>query len=114
MLNMVGGLKDIADLFEDTFSLIRIFTAHGRDDAGFQVLVKEKGRGFAKRGLNGLDLADDIDTIGAFFQHALDAAQVSFSDFQTVYGFGMVFNRLFSFPVMHPTPLGGVSGVILS
>ena len=81
MLNMVGSLKDITDLFENAFAFVGVFTTHGSDDAGFEVLVEQKGGGFAKGGLDGLDLADDIDAVRAFFQHALDTAQMTFRDF---------------------------------
>lgn len=49
------------------------------DNAGIQMVFKDFGTNLVERGLNSLNLADHIDTIGILLHHADHSAQMPFN-----------------------------------
>jgi len=72
--------------------------------AGIEVVFQNLGTDLVERGLHRLDLADHVNAIGVFLDHADDAAQMAFDGFQTSERVGVVFHS-FSLP-----PPGGMGG----
>jgi len=67
------SFKYIRDFFEDAFALIRVVAPHGRNEARAEMLFEDRRADPIERSLDGLDLTDDIDTVGPFINHPFDA-----------------------------------------
>src|SRR3990172_4548065 len=108
-LNFSSCLEDLGNLFENALPLVRILAAYRADQAAVQVSLQQHRTNTVQCGLDGLDLADDVNTINIVIHHALNATQVSLSSFQASH-YLRVFHR-FSFA---PPRVGGDSQIILT
>jgi hypothetical protein len=80
-LAAIGSVENFGNLCQHTLALGRVFTLDCAQDTGIKVAIKDLSADFVERALDGLDLPDDVDTIFVFFQHPLNAADMSFNGF---------------------------------
>jgi hypothetical protein len=80
-LAAVSSVKNFGNLCQHTLALSGVFTLDGAQDTGVEVTIEDLSTDFIKRALNGLDLPDDVNAVLIFFQHPLNAADVSFNGF---------------------------------
>jgi hypothetical protein len=85
-----GEAVDFCDLSQHALPLSHVFAPHRCDQAGVDMAVEDAGVEFAQRGLDGLDLPDQIDAVGVTLHHPLYSADVALDVPQTLERVGFV------------------------
>ena len=73
--------KHFHNLTNHPFPLGRVITPNSGGDAGVQMPVQYQTADFLQRRLNGLDLFDNVNTIGPILNHFADTPDMPFNAF---------------------------------
>lgn len=77
-LNLGRHFEDLGDFLQYAFTLRLIIALDSSNDTGIEMPLQDLRANFIQRRFDGLHLADHIDTISIFFDHANDATQMAF------------------------------------
>jgi hypothetical protein len=78
-----SGVEHAGDFLEYALALGGVLASDGGGHAGVEVILQDGGAHLVEGGLDRLDLADHIDAVSVFFEHADDAVQMAFGILQT-------------------------------
>jgi len=105
-LECIRRVEDLEQFMDDALAFIGLLATQGSGDTAIQVIRKNDAVELFEGALDGLRLLEDVDAIGIFLNHPLDAAHMPLDAFESV----DQLRFLFSHRNFLPYPLPGGMG----